>query len=93
MDSGSAAASASHRRDSPWVGMYMSSGPRSPRRGVGAAPLLEPPERVAIYKIGGAAVGRVLGVGEGPGEVAVRVKELPHLARVVDPRAAALPEA
>ena len=60
--------------------------------GVGAAPLLEPPEGVAIYKVGGAAVGRVLGVGEGPGEVAVRVEELPHLAGVVDPRAAALPE-
>ena len=37
-------------------------------------------------------MGRVLGVGEGPGEVAVRVEELPHLAGVVDPRAAALPE-
>ena len=37
-------------------------------------------------------MGRVLGVGEGPGEVAVRVEELPHLARVVDPGAAALPE-
>ena len=61
-------------------------------RCVGAAPLLEPPEGVAIYKVGGAAVGRVLGVGEGPGEVAVRVEELPHLAGVVDPRAAALPE-
>ena len=67
--------------------MYMSS-PRC----VGAAPLLEPPEGVAIYKVGGAAVGRVLGVGEGPREVAVRVEELPHLARVVDPGAAALPE-
>ena len=60
--------------------------------GVRAAPLLEPPEGVAIYKVGGAAVGRVLGVGEGPGEVAVRVEELPHLARVIDSRAAALPE-
>ena len=60
--------------------------------GVRAAPLLEAPEGVAIYKVGGAAVGRVLGVGEGPGEVAVRVEELPHLARVVDSRAAALPE-
>ena len=60
--------------------------------GVGAAPLLEPPERVAIYEVGGAAVGRVLGVGEGAREVAVRVEELPHLAGVVDPGAAALPE-
>ena len=75
-------------RDSPWVDMYMCS-PRCVR----AAPLLEPPEGVAICKVGGAAVGRVLGVGEGPGEVAVRVEELPHLARVVHPRAAALPEA
>ena len=66
--------------------MYMCS------LGAGAAPLLEAPKRVAIYKVGGAAVGRVLGVGEGPGEVAVRVEELPHLARVVDARAAALPE-
>ena len=38
-------------------------------------------------------MGRVLGVGEGAREVAVRVEELPHLARVVNPRAAALPEA
>ena len=60
--------------------------------GLGAAPLLEAPEGVAIYKVGGAAVGRVLGVGEGPGEVAVRVEELPHLARMIDPRPAALPE-
>ena len=89
---GAAAASARHRRDSPWVDMYMCPGRRSPRRGVRATPFLEPPEGVAIYKIGGAAVGRVLGVGEGPGEVAVRVEELPHLARVIHPRAAALPE-
>ena len=38
--------------------MYMCPGPRSPGRGVGAAPLLEAPEGVAIYKVGGAAVGR-----------------------------------
>ena len=84
-------ASARNRCDSPWVDIYICPGQRSPRA-VGAAPLLEPPEGVAIYKVGGAAVGRVLGVGEGPGEVAVRVEELPHLASVVDPRATALPE-
>ena len=46
--------------------MYMAD-----RRG---AALLEPPEGVAIREVGGAAVGRVLGGGEGPGEVAVRVE-------------------
>ena len=49
-------ASARNRCDSPWVDIYICPGQRSPRA-VGAAPLLEPPERVAIYKVGGAAVG------------------------------------